>query len=76
MLEVQDQTNFTTGYFQIIQNLPTLNIGNSFYCFSINNNTVVRDQIRNIISYFDPFVHNIESGLLSKWNIPQLKFNT
>ena len=76
MLEVQDQPHSAGGDFQIIQNLPPLNIRDPVYCFRINNNTLKDNQIGNEISDLDSLINHIITRLLREGDTSKFELNT
>ena len=62
--EVEDEPDWQSSYSQVIDHSTSFVIGNPIDNFRLNDNRIVCDQIRNILTDFSPFVDNVEASLL------------
>ena len=75
VFEIDDETYFEVSNFEIVEHLAALVLSYFFNGFSINDDFLMRNQVRHIFADVDRFVLNVVFGLLSIRNTSQSEFD-
>ena len=73
--EIEDKTNGVAGNLEVIEHLPEFVVGDALNDLRIQNNTAVRDQVRNIFTDLHCLVEDIIASLLLARNMTPAKLH-
>ena len=73
--EIEDEADWQAGDFEIIEHLADLVVCNALNHLGVHDNFPECDKIRDKLGYLNASVEYWITGLLEKWNFPELKFH-
>ena len=70
MFEIDDEPNLMARNFEVVDHLAFFRVTDSFYHFRINDDFVLSNKVRDVLSNFVRFVNDIKTRLLYVRNVP------
>ena len=75
MFEVEHQTDLQSSYSEVIQHPPNFVVANALDRFSVNDQSLLDHEVRNVLSNDLMSIVYPESWLLSEWDASYIHFD-